>query len=450
MIPEAVDERSIVEALDDLGRPDAYSSTGYARLTRLRDELRVLRTRTGQPIPDLVSEVERMLGLDVEVASRSASAQALARGHLDAFADVASEFAESSEQPTLISFLDYLAAAEERERGLAPGQVEVQQGAIQVLTVHAAKGLEWDVVAVPGLSDKVFPVPAKTADTWVGGLGVLPFALRGDRSDLPVLDLARVGDQADLSLVLDEFTDDWKERGLADERRLAYVAVTRARHEVFCSGAWWDVGKTVRGPSVFLREVHRHCAAGGGTVDVWTERPIDGVPNPLDANERRADWPFDPLGARRAVVEDAAALVFEMAGAILTPAEAAAGEQWQEEARLLLAERARNRRADTIEVELPSHLSVSQLVTLRRDPAELARMIRRPVPYPPAPLARRGTAFHAWLERRFGAERLSTNSPAPPTSARPTTKTCRRSRRHSCAANGPTAARPRWRFRSPP
>jgi DNA helicase-2/ATP-dependent DNA helicase PcrA len=55
---------------------------------------------------------------------------------------------------------------------------------------------------------------------------------------------------------------------------------------------------------------------------------------------------------------------------------------------------------------LPSHLSVSALVTLRRDPAELARRLRRPMPAAPAPQARRGTAFHAWLEERFGAARL--------------------------------------------
>jgi DNA helicase II / ATP-dependent DNA helicase PcrA len=57
-------------------------------------------------------------------------------------------------------------------------------------------------------------------------------------------------------------------------------------------------------------------------------------------------------------------------------------------------------------VELPTHLSVSSLVVLRRDPAALARQIRRPMPFRPAPMARRGTAFHAWLEDRFAAGRL--------------------------------------------
>jgi DNA helicase-2/ATP-dependent DNA helicase PcrA len=49
---------------------------------------------------------------------------------------------------------------------------------------------------------------------------------------------------------------------------------------------------------------------------------------------------------------------------------------------------------------------VSQLVTLRRDAAELAAQLRRPMPMPPAPLARRGTAFHGWLAQRFGSAQL--------------------------------------------
>jgi DNA helicase-2/ATP-dependent DNA helicase PcrA len=157
---------------------------------------------------------------------------------------------------------------------------------------------------------------------------------------------------------------------------------------------------------VFLREVHDHCAAGGGLVDAWEAPPADGSENPMEARRRAASWPFDPLGARRDVVERAAALVVEMGDTWLTVDEEDAGAAWADEAALLLAERARGQRRDALDVPLPSHLTVSQLVTLRRDPAELARAIRRPVPHPPAPLARRGTAFHAWLERRFGGDRL--------------------------------------------
>jgi DNA helicase II / ATP-dependent DNA helicase PcrA len=45
-------------------------------------------------------------------------------------------------------------------------------------------------------------------------------------------------------------------------------------------------------------------------------------------------------------------------------------------------------------------------VTLRTDPDQLARRLRRPLPARPAPLARRGTAFHAWLEQRWSAQTL--------------------------------------------
>ena len=55
---------------------------------------------------------------------------------------------------------------------------------------------------------------------------------------------------------------------------------------------------------------------------------------------------------------------------------------------------------------LPSALSVSQLVELAADPDALAARLRRPMPFPPNPHTRRGTAFHAWLEQRFGATRL--------------------------------------------
>jgi len=80
-------------------------------------------------------------------------------------------------------------------------------------------------------------------------------------------------------------------------------------------------------------------------------------------------------------------------------------EGWSRDVDVLLAERAAalNRRE---RVTMPEHLSVSQLVELAADPDQLARRLRRPLPFPPNPMARRGTAFHTWLEKRFGASRL--------------------------------------------
>ena len=90
----------------------------------------------------------------------------------------------------------------------------------------------------------------------------------------------------------------------------------------------------------------------------------------------------------------------------LTEADRVLMAAWATDAGLLLAER-EERRAETAgAVWLPPRLSVSSLVMMARDPAELAQQIRRPMPRPPAPQARRGTAFHRWLEERFSQQRL--------------------------------------------
>ncbi|GGK00776.1 ATP-dependent DNA helicase [Pilimelia anulata] len=447
IVTDRLDDATLSEALADPGDPAGYSPAGYARFAALADELAGLRRRLDQPLPDLVADVERTVGLDVEVAVRAGRAgdAGLARAHLDALGDAAARFAAESDAPSLTAFLAYLAAAEDEERGLSPGEVDVAEGAVQILTAHAAKGLEWDVVAVAGLTAHVWPGRVQGADHFLKGVGSLPFPLRGDAAGLPELDLAGAADQRELNEARKAFLAGWAAHDEREERRLAYVAVTRPRRLLLASGHWWgeDV-KRPRGPSAFLDRIGEECRAGAGVVDHWAPAPADGAAHPLAAAERTAQWPADPLGARRPALAAAADLVrAELAalrparpaapptadGADATPdrsdvtATATAGatatdededadgdpvaRRWRAEVELLLAERERQaRRAGPVDVPLPAHLSVSQLVALRQDPAALARSLRRPVPRRPDPYARRGTAFHAWLERRFGGDRL--------------------------------------------
>ncbi|GIJ70232.1 ATP-dependent DNA helicase [Virgisporangium ochraceum] len=401
-LADALDEAVLVEALDNLGAPERYSIEGWNRFTALRDELRAMRYRLDQALPDLIADIERTIGLDVEVAARSGDA-GLARAHLDAFGDIAARFSTESEGPTLSAFLAYLAAAENEERGLAPGDVEVVEGAVQILTAHAAKGLEWDLVAVVGLSEGVWPGRTMASDHWLQGLGVLPFPLRGDRAGLPALDLSAAADQKAVVRALDGFSSAWREHDVREERRLAYVGVTRPRRLLLCSGYWWSEGaKGKRGPSVFLEEIRDRCFAGAGAIDVWTPDPGPNAENPTLAHVARASWPGDPLGPRRPALTAAAELVRGPRAEGID--EDPDYQRWAYEAALLLAER--DRSAPSYDVVLPAHLSVSQLVMLRRDPARLARVLRRPLPAKPQPLARRGTAFHRWIEERYGAARL--------------------------------------------
>ena len=410
---DVVDERSLVDALDDPGPPGRYSAEGHRRITALRDELRALRRWTGQPLPELVVAVCSALCLDVELASRPDVRPADALHSVDRFIEVAEEFVASGEDPGLLAFLAYLDTAEERERGLELDRGDFAEAGVervQLMTVHAAKGLEWDAVFVAGLAAKVFPVEGQPVADWTKQLATLPFPLRGDRGELPELRWQDASDQVEARGAIDEFRTACKVRGELEERRLAYVAVTRARNVLACSGYWWDTTKTVRGPSSLLEEVRAVCAGGAGQVAVWAEAPAEDASNPVLGVPVVRPWPFDPLGTRRPAVEAAAALVRAVgAHDQASPDQPSPDSQvvaWREEADLLLDELARTRRRRSPTVELPRHLSVSQLVELRRDPAELARQIRRPLPRRPALTARRGTRFHLWLEQRWGQQRL--------------------------------------------
>jgi DNA helicase II / ATP-dependent DNA helicase PcrA len=408
------DTGSLVEALDDLGTPATYSAAGYARMTALATELRVLRGHVARPLAELVTEVERMLGLDIEVASRPGADPAAARADLDAFADAAAAFAGDSQEPTLGAFLAYLAAAESEEFGLEAGQVG-ETDSVKLATVHAAKGLQWAAVFVPGLAGgglrHVFPAKPRITTRWTENARLLPFCLRGDATDLPPLPTLAPAELA-------EFGAACIARDLAEERRLGYVAATRAAFMLGCSGYWWSDGMSRLGPSQFLIEVRDACAEGAGVVAHWHPEPEPDAVNPALAEPATASWPaVAAAGARYTAIRAAGALVDAAARAHRAEAAALAVTDpadphhelmaaWTRDTDLLLAERQSRHAGQAVLVSLPRQLPVSSLVMMARDPAELAQQVRRPMPRRPVPQAARGTTFHQWLEQRFGQAQL--------------------------------------------
>ncbi len=426
--PDSADRLSIVEALDEL--PPAgwagpggsrISAVALKRLVGLRDAIRALRSMTGMPLADLAGEAERALGLDIEVLSRPEHTPTTARAHLDAFADVAASFSGSADRPTLGGFLSWLDAAQAQERGLDKGYVQVSTEAVQVLTVHAAKGLEWDVVAVPGLVEGSFPARSSSSTSfkdghwrmsrsadkgWIGGLSGVPYDLRGDRDGLPALRWRSVADLSALDREVSDFISAGGEHGIDEERRLAYVAFTRARRELLLTAPVWAEPTTPRITSRFLTELVDHRDLGLGP-QVWEPLPEpDGDTKPANPRQSQpvsAIWPADPMAARRAQLSSAvqevrSAMAHLDAGGSLEAPEVVGRES---EMAILLAERDSAACSRDIQVRVPRHLSASAVVSLAADPQGFARDLRRPMPAAPALAARRGTAFHAWVEQHF-------------------------------------------------
>ncbi|MCP2264980.1 UvrD-helicase domain-containing protein [Promicromonospora thailandica] len=444
---DVTDHRSIVDALDDLpplGTPArdgrVLSADAHRRLTALARLLRDLRGLTYLSLPELVVQAERALGLDVEAATALALAGAgvggavsdRGREHLDAFRDVAASFAQSSDTATLGAFLAWLGVAGERERGLDMPVHEPDPDAVQVITAHAAKGLEWDAVAVAGLADGAFPTwdrgarSGETSSGWLSDLGELPYHLRGDADDLPRFDWEHASDTKDLVALRDEFKLDCGEHRLAEERRLAYVAFTRARSELFLTSSWWGTASRPRDVSPFLAEL---ADAGLVATDLWAPAPEPDAENPRNTEETTALWPTsdpsaeqgpgrgatarDVLRATADRVDEAAERRLAALAAAGLPADTltaprgrladAAGHDLVDLARMLLADR--DRAADR-EVAFPAHVSASGLVRLAADRDAFALQLRRPVPVQPTVHARRGTRFHEWVEQFFTSATL--------------------------------------------
>jgi DNA helicase-2/ATP-dependent DNA helicase PcrA len=406
----------VLEQLADpeLTRLAPLSDEAQRRLHRCRSELASLRGRVDAPLPDLIADVERTIGLDVELEATPARLRRGRRANVLAFLDVAADFVGLEGQTDLGAFLASLDAAEKAEDGYDIG-VPSAADAVKLMTVHAAKGLEWDVVAVPGLSRGVFPSQRGTSP-WPWRAEVLPGDLRGDRDDLPEwTDPTPAGCRA--------YKAECKAVQGAEERRLAYVAVTRAREVLLCSGFWWSAtAQRVLSPrSEFLVEIEQACAAGAGVVELPAPQPAEGERNPLLSEERAADvsWPPAPAVSRE-VLWAADAVRRQLrppavdAPAVDPPepdladrATAAESERiagWRRDAELLIRERlAGHSRRD---VPLPQTLSVSDLVDLAADPQRYAARLARPMPLPSAPAARQGTSFHAWMEQRAGGRAL--------------------------------------------
>jgi len=392
------------EALERLDELPGLSPEGRARLEELRAELAALRQEARRPVGEFFEEVIRRTGiLDELDADLDRAAATAAKRNLAAFLDEVHSFEPIEGELTLRAFLAYVEQMEGLERqDWAPVQPS-DDDSVKVMTIHAAKGLEFDHVFVPGLAHGLLPNPEIPQNPSERGKS-LDFELRGDRDILPRFDG-----------VLSAFKEALRDQEIVEERRTAYVAVTRARRSLFVSGAWW-YGDNLRPkkPSLFLNELGTWGASSGHAV-VDSGPGEAGEENPMASFRARfvREWPpparheesddLFPQGWRRAALQ-----AVETGGVQATLVDALAGED--RETFESLAAELRHHAAFLREREAAGRepapaspgrttLATTSLVTYARCPKRFYWSAVQPLPRFPGPGARIGTEIHRWIER---------------------------------------------------
>jgi len=401
----------IAEALEHLGEIEGLSPEGRRRLEAFAAELRELREAARRPVPEFLAEIVRRIGLLEELdAELDAALAAAKRRNLAAFLDQVHAFQPVEGELTLRAFLDYVRQIED-DREWSPVQPS-EEDSVKVMTVHAAKGLEFDAVFVPGLAKGIFPNdrvqhnPARRGDS-------LDVELRRDRKLLPTFDG-----------VPNHFAEGLRKQEEYEERRTAYVALTRAKQRLYVSAANWygETLQNAKGIGKFLIELKTwgegrgdvgvEVATGDGAADPDGERQ-----NPL-AGYRQALVPAWPGPALREETDElfpegwrrAAAAAAEAGGAAealrsrLRPEERGTFEAAALELRTLAAHLREREEEMERTSGPPATVTVSAVIDYARCPQRFCWTVVRPLPRFSGPAARIGTEVHAWIERRSSGQ----------------------------------------------
>lgn len=466
MLAEALDYLASHSVGDDeLISTAKLSEPAYKRLTRLGRRLQRVRAIIGYPLIHVITGTVKIFDIDIDVQTDPSGSDGLEA--IDAFVNLASGY-ERDFSSNVSSFLEWLDANEESESSLPLSSHEAQPGVVELMTVHQSKGLEWDRVAVVGLVEGRFPkfttprkkkttgdpvplsadlvTPNGSVTSWLTDMAEIPAPLRQDYATQDLAILPQLPQEfTDATLLISKPDNDFKKQirnleanylkqitlaSMMEERRVAYVAMTRPRRELLLTGCWVDDAGSTKLPSRFLLE-----ALGLDFVkpvdidDVWGDHRDESIPQPVawefndtDPNLRDELPELFPrkLGAVRKRLLNAAERVNEQLVALQRDPAGQSAKVWDEQTvaeelhklglepgeelydsiqrAITQAREQRERSEPVIEIPLES-ISTTRISQLLSDPEDFAISIRRPVPSEPKEGTTVGTAFHQWAQQ---------------------------------------------------
>ncbi len=430
------------------------SAEAGLRLEKLRGILTELRENAAFATPLVLARLaHRLLDLDIEQQLPGSPCHAAAYVE---FLNLVRDFGRTP-GATLSGFLNWLSAGEDEEASFADLDFEVDNAAVQIITIHAAKGLEWDWVAVPNLNKKTFP--SAKSNIWITQRNVLPYPLRSDRAHLPELELktqtvlTAKGKVSSKKGLLGPYQEEAGQYTLREESRLAYVAFTRAKSRLLLGHCWFErQTQAERLPSQFFlvaQDPHQHIftdaevsgvvdgvdaeASGGSAAETenlltpfnaetfaqeaarlgitlpsveWPETEVTSIPEKTqNPNRGRFDagvWPALPWTQTRQDFAHAVAV----AEAALDSGKFADGisQDAAEETERRLGQLLHQPQTRLGTGDLLGRISATGMARLAQDSEGYLLQRLRPLPQEPSAAARLGTYMHAWIASQLENE----------------------------------------------
>ena len=306
--------------------------------------------------------------------------------------------------------------ADERERGLEPGEVAVNPEAVSCSPCTRRRAWSGTSSPCPGLTRDQFPAKPTAATPGSATPARCPSTCAPPTAaELPALRAPdpAAGDQQDVEHARKDYIEAWKDFGTDEELRLGYVAVTRARHLLAV------LRQLVARRQEAARAVVACCSPPRTPARTAPARSCTGRPRPRTARATRR-WRSGRSASGRPTRSSPAGAARSPPPPSWSARPSRTRSTWSRLAATRRRWSSSGRATPTCCCASgPRHASPTRR---RRRCPRTCRSRRwsrcaatRPswpggcavrCPRRPAPLARRGTAFHAWLEERFGSARL--------------------------------------------
>lgn len=370
VVPPADPGLDLRRALDGRDVP-GLSAQAWNRLAGFRSSLSSLRR-----VMDRRTMVDTIEAVIVE-AGLWGVVDAVGHENLLRFLHLAHSFEPLDGPRTVESFLGYLGLVELSEDDPAESTA-IANDAVQLMTIHQAKGLEFDTVFVPGLagsgSSRIFPDRRATGNGATVA-AALPHWLRLDNDGFTAPPNSRA-EEARLKAHVDQ-------QQTYEELRLLYVAVTRARRRLIVSAAHWYSGpQKPQGISEFYTLL-----LSRPDLVTEAERAPAATENPeMQAKRRRQQ----------------AALDARLAPSIPTtpPSARSKARRTPETPALFDLRVSVEQRSEPA----PLALATTSVVTFAQCPRRYEWSFVKRLPRRPNPAAAFGTAIHRWIETKASGQ----------------------------------------------